>query len=105
MRFFVLLFNELPEDHHLRFLALSDLAAFLLALLEGDVFAGLAKYHLIEKGIRLARAPADGLTAGNPRLLPRDDSLFHLINNALGDLCVNIHMLFSFCLKGSKDLW
>ena len=39
----VLLLDPLPEDDHLRLLALPDMTALLLCLLEGDVFPGLTK--------------------------------------------------------------
>jgi len=100
---FVLLLNELPEDNHAGFLALLDLATFLLALLEGDILASLAKHHLIEKAIRFARGAADTGGGGDPRLLPRDDAIFHLVDNAVSDFLVDIHMLCSF-VAGSKAL-
>ena len=48
------------------------------------------------EAIRLARAPADSLTAGDPRLLPRDDAVFHFGDDAGSDFAVNIHCFCSF---------
>ena len=102
---FVLLLDELPEDHHAGLLALLDLAAFLLALLEGDILTGTAQKHLIQQGIRLSGCVADAVSRGDPRLFPRDDAVFHFGDNAGGDFSVNIHSLCSFSLVGSKELW
>ena len=61
--------------------------------------------YLIEEAVRLAGRVAYGLTASDPRLFPRDDAVFHLVNDSGGDFCVNIHVLCSFSLVGSKELW
>ncbi len=50
--FFVFGLDLFPEDNHLRLRALFYLAAFLLALREGQVFAGHSQQHLIEKAVR-----------------------------------------------------
>ena len=97
MGFFVFLLDEFPEDNHGGFLAFLHLAAFLLALGKGDVFAGSAEKHLIQKAVRMPGDVADGVTAGNPRFLPRDDPIFKLGHNAIGDFLVDIHMLCPFC--------
>ena len=100
----VFLFDELPEDHHGGFLAFFHFAAFLLALGEGDVFAGPSQKHLIEKAVAVPGDVADGVAAGNPRLLPRDDTVFELGHDAVGDFLVDIHMLYSFLLKREHSL-
>ena len=105
VRLFVFLFDELPEDNHGGFLAFFHFAAFFLTLGKGDVFAGPAKQHLIEKAVRVPGDVTDGVTAGDPRLLPRDDPVFELGHDAIGDFLVDIHNLLPFFLKGSKALW
>ena len=94
---FVFLLDELPENYHRGFFALLHLAAFLLALSEGQVFAGSAEKHLIEKAVRLACGVADCIAAGYPRFLPRDDPAFELGDDAVADFLVDIHMLCPFC--------
>ena len=105
VRLFVLLFDELPEHNHVRLLALLDLAALLLTLGKGQVFAAAPKQHLIQKGIGFACCSADGASACDPRFLPRDDSLFHLVDDSIRDFCVNIHDALLLLIAGSKDLW
>ena len=72
------------------------MTAFLLCLLEGDVFSGLAQKQLIEQGIGLAGAAADSLPGCNPRLVPRNLSGFELRDDPVCDGCVNIHSLLLF---------
>lgn len=95
---FVFLVDPLPEDHHAGLLALADVTAFGVDLLVGQELASLAKQHLIQKAVGLAGGVTDGAACGHPRLLPRDDSLFHFGYHAVGDLGVNIHFLCSLLL-------
>ena len=46
--FLVLLLDPFPEHDHVRLLAPADMTACLLALPEGQIFAGLAKKYLIQ---------------------------------------------------------
>lgn len=80
VRLFVLLFNEIPENDYLRLLALLGLAAFLLTLYKRQIFAAAPKRHLIRKGIGFDCCSADSASVCDPRLLPRDDSRFHLVD-------------------------
>ena len=91
VRFFILLFDELPEEHYLRLCAFLHVAAFLLTLGEGQVFAGLVQKHLIKKTVRLARDVADNAAADDPRLFPRDGAILELGDDAVGDFPVDIH--------------
>ena len=102
-RLFVFGFDPLPEDDHMGLLALADASASLLALLEGQVFAGTAQEHLIEEAVRLAGRVGDCFSASDPRLFPRDDAVFHLVNDSGGDFSVNIHVLAPFLLRGARN--
>ena len=72
------------------------MTAFLLCLLEGDVFSGLAQKQLIEQGIGLAGAVADSLPRCNPRRVPRNLTGFKLCDDSVCDGCENIHDLLLF---------
>ena len=87
----LLLRDHLPEDDHLRLRALLDAAAFLLALVEGDIFARFAQQKLVDQGIRLAGCVADraGRNAG-PGLFPGDHALLKHGDNFFGDFAVNV---------------
>ena len=74
---FVFLLYPFPEDNHAGFFALLDLSASLLALLEGQVFAGAAQHELVQKAVGLAGCVADSFAVGNPGFLPGDDALFY----------------------------
>ena len=91
--FLVLLLDPFPEHDHVRLLAPADVPARLPALSEGQIFAGLAKKHLIQKTVRLAGCVADAAPTCNPRLVPRDFALLHLLDDSTGDFFVNIHFL------------
>ena len=65
--FFVFLFNEFPENDHAGLFAFLHLAAFLLTLLEGDIFASPAKEHLVQEAVGLACGVADSFAAAYPR--------------------------------------
>lgn len=88
---FIFLFDPLPEDDSAAFFALFDFAAFGLTLLEGDVFTGTTEQHLIEKAVRLAGCVADGVSGADPRLFPRNDSVFELFHDAVGNFLIKIH--------------
>ena len=102
---FIFLFNPLPEDNHLRLCALLHLAAFLLALVEGDILARATQEHLVQEAVRLASGVGNTVARGNPGLFPGDDALFHFSDDSLSDFLVDIHASCSFSLVGSKDLW
>lgn len=61
--------------------------------------------HLIKQRIRLSGYMADGLPACDPRLVPRNDTLLQLINDAVGDDLVQrfFHLfglpLFDFLIR------
>ena len=94
--FFVLLLYPFPEDNHLRLGSLADISTCLLNLFEGGVFAGTTQKHLVQEGVRFARGVGNTRARGDPRLLPRDDAVFHFGNDAGSDFAVNIHCFCSF---------
>ena len=105
--FGVLIFDvqALPENHHACLLALLHLAAFLLTLLKGDVFAGTTEKHLIEKAVGFAGCVADSVSGADPRLFPRDNPIFELFHDAIRDFLIKIHFSCSFLLRGEQFVW
>ena len=77
----------------MRLLAPANVSTRLLTLPEGQIFAGFAKKHLIQKAVRLAGCVADAASACNPRLAPRNFALLQLLDDSTGDFFVNIHFL------------
>jgi hypothetical protein len=76
---------------------------FLLYLFEGDILASPAQHHLVQKAIGFAGCVADTAPGSNPRLLPRNRSLFKFCNDAVGDFAVNVHFSApSYCGEQSN---
>ena len=92
-------------SNHTGLFTLADAPARFLALFEGQVLTRATQEHLIQKGVSLAGCVADGFAVGDPGLLPGDDAVFHLVNDAGGDFSVNIHVSCSFSLVGARPLW
>ena len=103
--FCVLIFNrqELPEHNHMRFFTFADAPAYALNLFEGQVFARLAQQHLIQQGIGLSCCIGNRRATGNPRLAPRNNALFQLVDDTICDFCVNIHNSLLLLIEGSKE--
>ena len=87
---FALARDNLPKDYHVGFGTLLDLAATGFCLIEGDVLARL-QHELIEQAVRLAGGVADSAgTDSAPRFIPRNDAVFQLGNDAVGDFLINV---------------
>ena len=92
------------EYDELGLCTLLDAAAALLNLLEGKVFARVAKQPLIDDGVGTAGNIIDcailGVSGQVPRLMPRNDALVHLLDNSVGDHLINLfHFLSFFCFR------
>lgn len=97
---FLVGYDELPEYDELRLGALLYFAAFLLALFEGEVFAGLVQEHLIEQGVRPSvHVRHSPVIDASPRLVPRDDAFFEFCNDAVSDLLIDVHYDLSFLMR------
>ena len=76
--------HELPEYDHAGLLSFSDMTAFALGFLERDKFAAAAaEKYLIEQAVLLARCVTDRALNAAPWLLPRNDALFKLCDDAI----------------------
>jgi len=91
LNFFCL--KNLPEHYDFRFFTLANLTTQIAPLFVSSVFTFMLQKHLIQKGIwLLAYSIVSATCYTAPRLRPRNDTIFQLLNNSVCYLFIDIKL-------------